>query len=274
MTPMRKMKNLSLLGVLALLGCMDDSDVTIDPGSAFEYTVDYDYRLGAVDSNTFEYIQDQTDCSNSQLEVVSDTSTYSYSLAGDTLYILSYRCKKAYTGGSWNQLSGTWTLVSSLPRESAVYPEDCEVPSDYTEKVKFTSSSFTRINEFENYCWSQKVLNRYGSKLGDTVAVKAIGCGTIQATDPSGNVAQRTIISFDPSTHAFKWKLGYNGKSCSYVDEDVEATEPVCADTYAAYQKSGSARPFEWYDSRKDRMAYGICLAKLQVSDDLKGLFF
>lgn len=273
MTPMQKLKTLSLLSALALLGCMDDADNTVDTSSPFDYSLSATYRLGAVDEHYFESIYSSTACSKDQLEVESDTSTSSYSFSGDTLYLNSYSCKNAYTGGSKNQLSGTWTLVNSLPIDDSEDPEDCEIPSAYTEKVKFTSSSFTRIREVKNFCWGQSEGEDYAEDLPSDVKFQIIDCGTIQATDASGNVAQRTLTHADVSSYSSTWKLTYNGKSCTYVNQEVEATEQICADRYAAFQKAGSEGYFDWYDWSEEELAYKNCVKNLQVSEDLESLF-
>ena len=273
MTPMQKMKTISLLATLALLGCMDDDDSTVDTSSPFDYTLSSTYDLGAVNSNSFEVISSNTSCSKDQLEIENDTSTSSYSFAGDTLYLNSYDCKNAYTGGTKNQLSGTWTLVRSLPTEDSDYPEDCEMPVAYTEKVKFTSSSYTRAREVKNFCWGQTEGKYYSEDLPSDVAFKVIDCGTIQATDANKNVAQRILVSFDPSSRTAQWKVTYNGKSCSYANQEEEATKQICAERYAAFQKDGSEEYFDWYDWSEEELAYDNCVKALQVSDELEEFF-
>lgn len=273
MNAIQKLKPITLLASLALFGCMDDSSSNLDPSGPVDYSLSSSYRLGAVSPTTFERILDYTSCSKDKMVSESDTSSLRYSFAGDTLFIHSYDCKNAYIGGTKNKLSGTWTLKNVLPNEDTDGSEDCVMPKDYTEKLKFTSSSYTRIKEISDFCWGETDGKEYADDLSDDVEFKVIDCGTIQATDGAGNVARRTLSSIDPSTLTAEWKYTYNGKSCTKVDKQVEASEQTCADSYAAYKKDGSEEYFDWYDWTKEETSVSNCIENLQVSEDLKDFF-
>lgn len=260
-----------------MVACMDDSDTgsTTAVGSD---PIDYSYsrteKLVVLEDGQYMSISEYAECENDKMVVDADSNEYSYEFSNGQLIITDEysACQKVYTGGTSNSLSGTWTLVDSKPVSEYVDSSDCEIDAGVTQKTTFNGTSIVRSAVVKGLCWADEEISGYEEDLPSDVTVAKSGCNTIKATDVAGNVASRTLVSFDASTFTTKWSYAYNGKSCTRVNKDELATEKVCAEAFAAYQEDGSNGSFYWDEWTSDgtQKEFEACMETLDVSDDLE----
>lgn len=258
-----------------MVACMDDSDTGTNVGSG---PIDYSYsrteKLVVLEDGQYMSISEYAECENDKMVVDADSNKYSYEFSNGQLIIKDEysACQKVYTGGTSNSLSGTWTLVDSKPVSEYVDSSDCEIDAGVTQKTTFNGTSIVRSAFKKGLCWADEEISGYEEDLPSDVKISQSGCNTIKATDVAGNVASRTLVSFDASTFTTKWSYAYNGKSCTRVNTNEEATDKVCAEAYAAYQKEGSNGSYYWDEWTIDagQKEFEACMEALNVSDDLE----
>jgi len=129
--------------------------------------------------------------------------------------------------------------VNSTPIDPTDEEAECELEVNGMMKIQFTGTTFNRIHSATNYCWANNEVINYKDNLPKDVIFQINNCGSIQATDPDGNVATRELTRYDASTRIATWKTSYNGKSCILDGSEVKASEKVCKESYAAFEKFG-----------------------------------
>lgn len=257
-----------------MVACMDDNDTGTNVGSG---PIDYSYsrteKLVVLEDGQYMSISEYADCDGAKAVSEADTSNYSYEFSNDQLIITGEysSCKSIFTGGKSNSLSGTWTMVDSKPTSENMDTDECEIETDATRKTTFNGTSIVNSVVVKGLCWADEEISYYEEDLPSDVTVAKSGCNTIKATDVAGNVASRTLVSFDATSFTTKWSYAYNGKSCTRVKKDELATDKVCAEAFAAYQEEGSNGSFYWDEWTSDgaQKEFEACMETLDVSDDL-----
>lgn len=271
----------SVLLAFGMVACSDnesDSGADTAVGSAaFDYSYTRTYTMISQDEDRYVRTYEHKSCDKAQAIVEIDTTEVYYGFSDGQLALMGedMDCVLIFSGGKSNTLGGTWTMVSSEKVNPNGYYSDCEVEAGSTHTISFDGSSIVRSTQVNDYCYAETEVAYFADKLSADVQLTMSGCNTIKATDAAGNVATSTLLVLDKQMFHRKMALTYNGQSCTYEYQLKEATDELCADAYAAFQKENADYSFHWSEwvSDASQKEYDACVEKLGVSEALKTIF-